>query len=128
MIHTVTDAPVIDTAPASQAPAAPPGLRTSYYVGPDGGQSNVAPIIRWMGYTYWVYGTVINDWTLHLIAYDAAGNPVKRIDKGDPQRTTGARYLWRITSQSEQQTVTLYGQAWKTLVCTWDELAVTPAR
>ena len=126
MIHTLTDVPIIDSAPASQAPPAPPGLVASYFIGPDGGQSNIAPVIRWMGYTYWVYGTRVNDWTLHLIAYDEAGTPVKRIDKGDPQRMTGARHLWRITVEPEPQTVTLHGQAWKTIVCTWDELAVPP--
>jgi len=125
MIYLATDAPVIAPAPASQAPpSGDPELIASYYVGPDGGQSNTAPIIQWQGYTYWVYGTRRNDWTMHILAFDASGTMRKRIDLGDPARMTGARYLWLITVEAEQQTVTLWGQARKTLTCTWDQLVV----
>ena len=125
MIHLATDAPAVDSAPASQAPnPGDPELVATYYLGPDGGQSNAAPILRWQGFTYWVYGTRRNDWTMHVLAFDASGVMRKRIDLGDPWRMTGARYLWQITVESDQQTVTLHGQARKTLVCTWDQLVV----
>ncbi len=116
--NVVNDDPVVATLPASQAPPAPPGLVANYYLGPDGGQSNTAPVIQWQGYTYWIYGKFDSDWYMYVLAFDQAGQMVRRVDK------SGARYPWRIIVNPEDQTITLYGQAWKTIVCTWAELQV----
>jgi hypothetical protein len=125
MTQTENDIPVVRPFPAAQAPTPPPGLAATYFTGPDGGQSPFAPVVLWQGYTYWVYGTVISDWTMHIIAYDADGQPKKRIDKGDSHRIdAGARYLWLITVDEERRSITLFGQDNRRIVVSWNELAV----
>ena len=51
-----------------------------------------------------------------LVAYDSGGNALETWER------VGARYVWQITVDEAAETVTIWGQANRTLVFTWEEL------
>ena len=52
-------------------------------------------------------------------AYDSDGDLVMVWEK------TGARYVWQITDDDDDSTITFHGQGSATVTMTWEELRVT---
>ena len=64
----------------------------------------------------WAYSDGSNASSMTLVAYDSGGNALETWER------VGARYVWRITVDEATETVTIWGQANRTLVFTWEEL------
>ena len=75
-------------------------------------------VLKYNGYTYWVWSDSNNDTVMAIVAYDPAGTPVKQWNK------TGARYIWQINLNPTNLTVAFVGQANNTITVTWDELFI----
>jgi hypothetical protein len=109
----------IETVNASAHPAIPAGSKASFMPSADSlEQSATCQVIKFNGLTYWAYSYDDNRVGMNIVAYDAANKVVKQWEK------TGARYLWKITADVTNQTVTFYGQASQTITMKWSELAV----
>jgi hypothetical protein len=106
------------------SPAIPDGLniRISCNDGPDvpstNGPTDECPVIQWGELVYWVYTDASNGSSMTVLAYDSDGERV-----GSWQRD-GARYLWQITIDNTAETVTLWGQASRTIEIPWGDLRV----
>ncbi len=105
---------------ATKVPAKiPAGLKITTIKGPNVLQSSKShPVLKWNGYTYWALSHRNNQVAMTLVAYNDAGKIVKQWYK------RGARYLWKITADNTAKKITIWGQANKTIVMTWDELRV----
>lgn len=96
----------------------PDGLKQTCLVGPGGPvSSGTCPVLQWKGYTYWAYSFHVNSMDMAIVAYDGAGNIVRRWDRH------GDRYVWDITVDASAETVTFKGQS-GAIVMTWAELAL----
>jgi hypothetical protein len=87
-------------------------------------QSSTCPVLVWGDYTYWAYSPHDNSWSLDIVAYDPAGNIVKQVVVG------GDRYVWDITVDDTNQTVTFHTQGYLApngLTVSWADLYVNPA-
>lgn len=74
------------------------------------------PVIKSNGYTYWAYSYRDNRVGIAIVAYDIAGNQIKRWDK------SGARYITSITSNPVTNQVIFTGQSNQKITVSWDEL------
>lgn len=120
-LSVMATAPVVEKVSSSSHPAIPSGLKQSCKCGPNTlEQCPTCPVIKWNGYTYWAYSFIDNRYAMSIVAYDASGKMVKRVDKN------GARYVWKITIDEAGQKVTLWGQANKTIGLSFKELMVPP--
>lgn len=105
--------------PADVHPPVPEGLKVACMLGPDTlDPSPTCPVIQWNNHTYWPFSYIDNRYAMNIVAYDAAGKIVKQWD-GE-----GARYVYKITIDPAAQTVTFWGQADKTIVMKWTDLAL----
>ncbi len=110
--------PVVEIVDPSSNPPIPEALnlKVTCLDGPDTLASADCPVLRWGGYTYWAYSDGSNASSMTLVAYDSGGNALETWER------VGARYVWQITVDEAAETVTIWGQANRTLVFTWEEL------
>lgn len=113
--------PVVGAEPATSVPPVPSDLKRVCFTGPDTfDASPTCPVLLRNGYTYWAFSYMDNRGGMAVIAYDNQGKIIKRWDRN------GARYLWQMTVDSINKTVTFHGQASETFTMTWNELYVPP--
>ena len=105
--------------PVSAAPPLPAELTSGWATGPDSfAESKRYTVLLFHGYTYWAFDYKGNQFSIGIVAYNSEGKIVKQ------WRKDGTRYLWSISLDARRKTVTLWGQANKTVVMNWDELKV----
>jgi len=112
----MVSAPVVGTATRSYAYDG--DLKVTCVAGPSSFTNITCPVLQWGGYTYWAYSYLSNGFGMAVIAYDCAGNRIQRWD------LSPARYLWQITVDSVNQTVTFWGQGGDTNTVAWNTLKI----
>jgi hypothetical protein len=113
--------PVVGAEPATSVLAIPSDLKRVCFTGPNTFESSpTCPVLLRNGYVYWAFSYIDNRVGMAVIAYDSNGKSIKRWDK------SGARYLWQMTVNATNKTVSFNGQANETFTMTWDELYVPP--
>jgi len=111
------DAPTIALVPANSNPPVPAGLKVTCLTGPDVlTESKTCPVVKYQGITTWAYSFIDNEVSMALVSYDAQNKVVRNVTKD------GARYVWTITSDTRNKTVTFEGQAKQRINATWAEL------
>jgi FKBP-type peptidyl-prolyl cis-trans isomerase FkpA len=96
----------------------PDGLKLVCNEAPDTlSASPTCPVIRLDGLTYWAYSHIDNRKGMTIVGYDQAGNVVNLFHRN------GARYLWKITTDSRERTVQFWGQGNRGISISWDQLA-----
>ncbi|MCP3097977.1 hypothetical protein LZ198_03700 [Myxococcus sp. K15C18031901] len=113
--------PVVVQVPPSPAPAVPAGMKVTCTQGPGtGAAAATCPVIQWKGYTFWAFSYMDNRVGMAIVAYDAAGKVVATLEK------PGARYVYAVTVNPADKTVTFAGQADAKISVKWSELLPTP--
>lgn len=115
--------PRITTLDASRLPTPPGGWKFANLVNPSKPDSNLShyPVLLFGSYTYTALSSAKDDNRMKIVAWDRNRNLVKELEK------PGARYLWNITFNAGNQTVTFTGQSNQSIQATLDELVVRPA-
>jgi tetratricopeptide (TPR) repeat protein len=109
--------PLIETLNVDTHPTVPAGLKEAFLIGPDSLESSpTTNVVKFNGLTYWAYSYIDNRFSLAIVAYDSSNNIIRQWEK------SGARYLWKITVDSNNQTVVFHGQASNTIVMQWSDL------
>ncbi|MBL4705220.1 MAG: LamG domain-containing protein [Flavobacteriales bacterium] len=80
--------------------------------------SNECPVIQWLGYTFWPFSYINNRTSLGIVAYDASGKVAAQWE------LPGVRYIYSITVNSANKTITFTGQSNQTGTLTWDKLDI----
>lgn len=107
---------VVDTATQIRIPT---GMKKTCLRGPDTlDNSETCPIVNADGLDFWALSYVDNRVGMAIVAYDPSGNVVSIIEK------TGSRYVWGITLDAVQQTISFQGQSNAAIVLTWADLHV----
>lgn len=111
--------PVVELIPASNAPAPPSGTRPGWASGPDTFDlRHQIPVLIWGGYQYWTFEYLDNRFAFTIVACDHSGNIVKQWEKQGP------RYIWDITLQRAEKSITFLGQDNEKLTVKLDELCI----
>jgi multidrug resistance efflux pump len=115
-----SDVPVIRIVPTASHPPVPSGLKVSPIPGPDDlGLAPDCPVLAWGNYTYWAVDHVDNRVAMSILAFDPYDRIVKQIEK------QGARYIWQMTLDQTNETLTCYGQANNTIKVALAEIEMT---
>ncbi|MCP3168228.1 tectonin domain-containing protein [Myxococcus qinghaiensis] len=113
--------PAIAQVPPSPPPALPAGTKVTCTQGPGtGAASATCPVLKYDGYTYWALCYGDNRIGMVIAAYDATGALAAQWEK------PGARYVYGITVNPANKTVTFAGQTDAKITMTWDELVPPP--
>jgi hypothetical protein len=116
------ETPVVVKIPKTDVPDdIPSGAKISCKSSGEGGSSSTCDVIKWNGYSYWIFSYTNNSSQMLVCAYDESDSLVASWNR------SGARYLWQITVDEEMQTITLWGQSDRTIVMSWYELLVNPS-
>ncbi|MCY1044929.1 hypothetical protein OV208_26670 [Corallococcus sp. bb12-1] len=109
--------PVVVLVPPSPTPAIPAGMKVTCTQGPGtGAPAATCPVIKWKGYTFWAFSYTDNRVAMGIVAYDAAGKVVAQWEK------PGSRYVYAITVNATDKTVTFAGQSDAKIVMKWSDL------
>jgi hypothetical protein len=112
-----SDVPLIETVNVSTHPPIPDGLKEVFMGDPESLETiTTTNVIKFNGLTYWAYSYLDNRNSLAIVAYDSSNNIVNQWEK------SGARYLWKITVDSDNETITFHGQASHTVFMNWSDL------
>lgn len=114
------DIPVVTSVLRTDAPDnIPDGLIAICNFSPTEGLNPECPVLTYMDYTYWAYSYTDNRFSLAVVAYDSSGTVVGQ------WVYTNTRYIWQITVEPEDSTVTFYGDDFAgggVDVVSWDDL------
>ncbi len=100
--------------------AVPEDLKTSCTSG-DTEPESFSPLCEtmvWDDLTYWALSFTDNRLSMAILAVDADGEILKRWDRN------GARYLWKIVLDEDEETATFVGQGELSFTMDWKELVV----
>ncbi|MFD2179639.1 hypothetical protein [Veronia pacifica] len=113
-IYVTVDTPISIV----RMPAFPSGLKPVALVNPDKlAEADEYPVLKTAKASYWAASYVDNREGMAILAYDKAGTLLKRWDK------PGARYIWRIEENPDNNRVLFVGQNHKKIVMNWAELS-----
>lgn len=111
--------PQVKQVDVTSHPPIPTGLKATYLQNPNSlDPADRCDVLVWNELTYWAYSYTDNRVGMAILAYDASNQLVQRWDQD------GARYLWKITVDADNQTVQFIGQASQAITMTWDSLKV----
>ena len=111
--------PEIKIVPTNSNPPVPSGSKQDVTIEPfSGDQSANCPVVVFEDYVIWAFSYIDNREAMNIVAYDCEGKVVKQWEK------TGARYLWQISKDFENKTITFWGQSNKTIVMSWSDLSI----
>jgi len=103
----------------STHPTPPTGCVAIALQGPDTtAVSAYYPLLTCNGNTYWAYSYADDRDGMYIVGYNFSGSVIGQWEK------TGARSLWKITSDMSAQTVTFWGKSNQTITMTWTELGL----
>lgn len=122
-------APQIAVVPATSNPPVPGGQKVTCLIGPNTLQSSpTCPVIQRGGVTTWAYSFIDNRVSYGIVSYDQAGNVLRNVEY------PGARYVYNMTVNPSNQTVSVWGQgnakvdvAWSSLPTAAPQVALVPA-
>lgn len=110
-------APQVVQLPANAPPPVPGGLKVTCMTGPDSRQSSPnCPVVQYNGHNTWAYSFLDNRSALALVTY----GPNNQVLANNTQN--GARYVYKVTVDSNAQTVTFWGQADAKVTVPWSAL------
>ena len=118
-LQAISAPPVVVTLPPASAPSIPAGLKVTCYDGsgsPSGASPSDCPVVQWKSFSYWAFSYVDNRVSLNITKFDADGNIVSQVEK------SGARYIWGIDVDTNNETLTFKGQATGQVTMSWSEL------
>ena len=109
--------PILGRVSASSHPELPQELIEGFSDGAESLDfSDNCQVIRWNGYTYWAFSYMDNRESLAIVAFDANGRLVGKMEK------KGAHFLWQISLDHNHKTVTFHGQHNHNVTMGWEEL------
>ncbi|WDE03798.1 hypothetical protein SG34_020805 [Thalassomonas viridans] len=109
--------PVLNRVTASSHPDIPQELIEGFSDGAESLDfSDSCQVVRWNGYTYWAFSYMDNRESLAIVAFDVEGQLVGKMEK------KGAHFLWQISLDHINKTVTFYGQHNHNITMGWEEL------
>ncbi|MEW9700482.1 Ig-like domain repeat protein [Paenibacillus sp. SI8] len=79
------------------------------------------PVLKWGEYTFWGYSDTNNMGDFNIVQYDGKGSIVNQIADGQ-SHASGVRYLYKITLDTDAQTVTFWGQSDYHKTLSWSNL------
>ena len=101
--------------------AVPAGMKVSCATSAsDETMSRTCPVIRCGVNTTWAYNFNDDRGSLGIVSYDASGKIVSNVTRD------GARYVYKITSDTAAKTVTLWGQGDAPIVLPWPAVCPLP--
>ena len=107
--------PVIMNVGSTTAPARPGDLKVACMQNASSTTpSTTCPVPYWGGYRYWAYSYIDNRNAMAIVAYDAAGGQIMRLDR------PGARYVWNVAVSGN--VVSFYGQGTGIVTATLSDL------
>jgi hypothetical protein len=107
----------------SSAPTPPDGAQVSCVANDhDTAQTSTCWVVKWGSWTYWIFSYIDNRESFMIAPYDS--DDVIAPAAGWPKEEMGARYLWAISVDGTARTVTLSGQAARSVTVSWDDLRV----
>jgi hypothetical protein len=111
-------APTIVNVPANSQPPVPSWLKVTCLKGPDTTESGpTCPVVKYKEFTTWAYSFRDNRVSFALVVYDNQNNIVSIATKD------GARYVWKITVNPLNKTITVWGQANNAVTAEWFEVS-----
>jgi len=112
--------PTVEYVDATPPPRLPIGLMATCLDGPDTlNSSGRCPVVdTGNGITFWALSYADNRNGMAIVGYDADGNVVSLLER------TGALYVWDITVDATNQTITFFGQSNQTITLNWNDLFV----
>ena len=111
--------PVIRIVPTESHPPVPSELEVNPATGPAASDFDPESQVLTLGdYTYWATDYADHRLSMCLRAFDVSGQIVKQIEK------PGARRIWKMTLDQENQAVTCHGESDRTITATLAELQV----
>jgi hypothetical protein len=111
--------PVIRVVPTASHPPVPAELKVATATGPTTSDLDPESQVLTLGdYTYWATDYVDDRLSMCLLAFDAAGQLIKQLEK------PGARRFWQMTLDQENQAITCHGESDRTITATLAELQV----
>jgi hypothetical protein len=120
VVLDTSDVPVIRIVPTASHPPVPSDLKVSPMPGPNElSLSPDCPVLAWGDYTYWALDHVDNRVAMSILGFDASNRIVKQIEK------QGARYIWQMTLDQTNETLTCFGQADNTITVSLAEIQIT---
>lgn len=107
-------APIKMRGPVGQIPA---GMKVTCLSGPNVLTPAAAcPVLSVGSFVLWAFSYMDNRVSFGMVMYDPQGNPVATVEK------KGARYIYKITLNVPQNSVTFSGQADQSVTMTLDEI------
>lgn len=83
--------------------------------------SKTCDVVKYRGLTYWPLSFKDNRYGIIVAGYGETGPRVKTVG------AAGTRYVWNVTVDGTQKTVTFFGQADSKASLRWEQLAATDA-
>lgn len=116
------DPPRVSAIARAEIPEIPDeeGIGTACFNGPDSIQDGVSddcPVVLWQGHAYWPLSYDDNRSSVGIAVFDEGGDFVEVIE------AVGARYIWDVTVDEDEETVTFSGQDNRTVEVGWGLLA-----
>ena len=113
---TPTPPPAIEQRPTTSAPNVPAGFKVTCLSDPNAATASpTCPVVVWGTKVYWAYTALDNSTNMRMVAYQGT-TEVGTLDR------SGARYLYRMSVNATDSTVTIVGQASNTIVVRWSDL------
>ena len=114
-------APVVVSKSTSSAPTPPAGETVACMTGPNSpspdGPSSTCPVVQADGRSFWPFNYNDNREAIDVVGYDSTGAKVSQ------QQLNGARSIWRVTVDSNAQTVGFWGQSTPQASLPWSAFA-----
>ncbi|HEY4941335.1 MAG TPA: hypothetical protein VII56_07890 [Rhizomicrobium sp.] len=110
----LTPAPQIVSVPSNSNPPVPAGLKiTCMNNGTSLNPSPTCPVVKYQGITTWAYSFIDNRVSMAIVSYDTKNNVVRNVTMN------GARYVWQMSVNPTDMTVTVTGQSNQTVTVPW---------
>jgi hypothetical protein len=116
--QTPASVPTVINVPANTPPPLPGWLKVTCMQGPD--KLELSPncsVVKYKGFTTWAYSFRDNRESFSFVVYDDQNEIVSIATKD------GARYVWKITVNPANKTVTVWGQANQFVNVQWFEVS-----
>lgn len=108
--------PVVATVPANSAPSVPAGLKvTCMQNGSSLQSSTTCPVVKVGGLTTWAMSYIDNRVSLAFVTFNSKGHVVRNTEM------KGSRYVWQMTVNPSNKTVTASGQSNATVSAPWSQ-------
>ena len=114
------DVPTVSAISTTAAPAIPSGNKIACMTGPNSprqdGSSSTCPVISYGGIQFWPFDHIDNRYAINVAGYDSNHHLVSQ------NVVSGTRYIWKVTVDSNNKTVTFYGQGSTQATLPWSQL------